>query len=239
MRQNRRRARLLGDDDESALSRFDDVFTQLHDAETAAADQASRAEPRPPPRPNSPPSPPSWALPLYDTTDDGSSAAAPRSTASASQAVSPATPHSVVPTKVMVFVDGTWLYYQLLARNKKNGCRIAQRHGEDWRDRHHIDFARLPQLVSEHLSAELLRTQPHAACVVDVVRVLVFSSFRPDEAERRDELLSERQRMFRAMQALHYDDGPEEPRGALMSRYMHSISRSLNEPLHALNLEEP
>lgn len=41
----------------------------------------------------------------------------------------------------------------------------------------------------------------YAQRAVEVVRVLVFSSFRADEAE----VVSQRQRMFRAMQELHFE----------------------------------
>eukprot|EP00900_Chrysochromulina_parva_P000844 jgi/Chrpa1/10760/Chrysochromulina_OHIO_Genome00018167-RA len=106
---------------------------------------------------------------------------------------------TLIPTKVMVFIDGTWLYYQLFGNGKH--CKLTQRYGDGWGDRYHIDYSRLPQLISDHVSAELMRTQPYAQRAVEVVRVLVFSSFRADEAE----LISPRQRMFRAMQELHYE----------------------------------
>ena len=150
----------------------------------------------------------------------------------------------VVPTKVMVFIDGTWLYYQLFGRGRR--CEIARAYGEGWWESHHIDYARLPQLISDHLSQELLRTQPYAharvlvhaggtharACAscmrlmdvlrayatcmhrmralpasryaqraIEVVRVLVYSSFRDDMSE----MVSQRLRMFKAMQALNFE----------------------------------
>ena len=40
------------------------------------------------------------------------------------------------------------------------------------------------EIISDHISEELLRTTPYSASrAVEVVRVLVFSSYRPDEAE--------------------------------------------------------
>ena len=105
----------------------------------------------------------------------------------------------LVPTKVMVFIDGTWLYYQLFGRGRK--CSISRQYGERWWETHHIDFSRLPQLISDHLSAELARTQPYAQRAVEVVRVLVFSSLRPDD----EDVVSQRERMFRAMQELHFE----------------------------------
>ena len=105
----------------------------------------------------------------------------------------------LMPTKVMVFIDGTWLYYQLFGRGRR--CEISRRYGERWWESHHIDYSRLPQLISDHLSQELARTQPYAQRAVEVVRVLVFSSFRPDD----EDVVSQRERMFRAMQELHFE----------------------------------
>jgi uncharacterized LabA/DUF88 family protein len=105
----------------------------------------------------------------------------------------------IMPTKVMVFIDGTWLYYQLFGRGRR--CAITRQWGDRWWETHHIDYSRLPQLISDHLSAELARTQPYAQRAVEVVRVLVFSSFRPDD----EDVVSQRERMFRAMQELHFE----------------------------------
>ena len=176
-----------------------------------------------------PAAPPSWALPLYSAHDRNTDSGADGSRSSSLPRAARTTPQpilsdraamerggarrmdpapegisvgqlvTVIPTKVMVFIDGTWLYYQLYGRQKHSS--VAKQYGEDWRDHYHFDFSALPQLISDHVSAELMRTQPHAQRAVEVVRVLVFSSFRPDEAE----LISERQRMFRAMQELHFE----------------------------------
>ena len=53
---------------------------------------------------------------------------------------------TLMPTRVMIFVDGTWLYYQLFGRGKK--CEITRRWGERWWETHHIDYSRLPQVRS-------------------------------------------------------------------------------------------
>ena len=106
---------------------------------------------------------------------------------------------TLMPTKVMVFIDGTWLYYQLFGRGRR--CEITRRWGEGWWESYHVDYSRLPQLISDHLSAELMRTMPYAQRAVEVVRVLVYSSFRAEDPE----IVSQRQRMFRAMQDLHFE----------------------------------
>jgi hypothetical protein len=134
---------------------------------------------------------------------------------------------TLLPTKVMVFVDGTWLYYQLFGRGRR--CEITRRWGERWWESHHVDYGRLPQLISDHLSAELMRTQPYAQRAVEVVRMLVFSSFRDDAAPpsyagpsrdasrdaardaQRDMRDALRKQMFAAMQELHFEVSAATP----------------------------
>ena len=104
---------------------------------------------------------------------------------------------TLLPTKVMVFIDGTWLFYSLFGRGHRNP--IASKFGPNWQETHTVDFSKLPQIISDHISSELIRMQPRAERAVEVVRVLVFSSFREESAA------SPRRRMFRAMQALNFE----------------------------------
>lgn len=64
----------------------------------------------------------------------------------------------LVPTKVMAFIDGSWLYYTLFERGRR--CPIVQRYGAGWYHSHHVDWTAITQLISDHISAELLRMQP-------------------------------------------------------------------------------
>lgn len=64
---------------------------------------------------------------------------------------------TLVPTKVMAFIDGSWLYYTLFERGRR--CPIVQRYGAGWYHSHHVDWTAIPQLISDHVSAELLRMQ--------------------------------------------------------------------------------
>ena len=41
----------------------------------------------------------------------------------------------------MVFIDGTWLYYQLFGRGRR--CEIARRWGDRWWETHYIDYTGL------------------------------------------------------------------------------------------------
>jgi hypothetical protein len=104
----------------------------------------------------------------------------------------------LVPTKVMAFIDGSWLYYTLFERGRR--CPIVQRYGAGWYHSHHVDWTAITQLISDHISAELLRMQPYNERAIEVVRVLVYSSFREDQ-----QIGTEREKMFRALQELNYE----------------------------------
>ena len=171
--------------------------------ELNAEEMEEDARPPPPPRPL-PPQPPARTMrmrarPLY-SPDEPAPAEPPSRFVAAGPMGRPPPPQpewgapsanglesasmggqlvTLLPTKVMVFVDGTWLYYQLFGRGRR--CEITRRWGENWWENHYIDFSRLPQLIADHLSEELMRTMPNAQRAVEVVRVLVFSSFRPDD----------------------------------------------------------
>lgn len=65
-----------------------------------------------------------------------------------------------------------------------------------------MDFAKLPQIISDHISQELIRMNPNPSIqrAVEVVRVLVFSSFRDEQSSS-----SQRRDMFETMQALNFE----------------------------------
>ena len=50
---------------------------------------------------------------------------------------------TLVPTKVMVFIDGSWLYYSLFERGRR--CPIRARFGAGWQENHYVDYGALPQ----------------------------------------------------------------------------------------------
>ena len=74
----------------------------------------------------------------------------------------------LVPTKVMAFIDGSWLYYTLFERGRR--CPIVQRYGAGWYHSHHVDWTAITQLISDHISAELLRMQPSSERAIEVVQ---------------------------------------------------------------------
>ena len=54
---------------------------------------------------------------------------------------------TVLPTKVVVFIDGTWLYYALYGHTGGTGSLIADRYGDGWEETFHVDWSVLPQVV--------------------------------------------------------------------------------------------
>ena len=50
------------------------------------------------------------------------------------------------PVRTMVFIDGTWLYYSLHGRREH--CPVTRRFGAGWTYSHHVDYNRLPQLIT-------------------------------------------------------------------------------------------
>ena len=101
------------------------------------------------------------------------------------------------PVKVMVFIDGTWLYYSIHGR--RPGCPVTKKYGVGWELSHSVAFDRLAYLISHHLHTQLLERH-HTNRFVEVSRTLVFTSARKDTNP-----MSQRLRMFREMEACNFD----------------------------------
>ena len=88
---------------------------------------------------------------------------------------------SSFPVRVMVFVDGSWLYYSFHGR--RQNCPVTKTYGTGWEYSHSIAYERLTQLISQYVHDELLRRH-HTNRFVEVVRTVVFSSMRSDTHHR-------------------------------------------------------
>eukprot|EP00302_Diacronema_sp_CCMP2436_P041354 CAMPEP_0180034354 /NCGR_PEP_ID=MMETSP0984-20121128/29550_1 /TAXON_ID=483367 /ORGANISM="non described non described, Strain CCMP 2436" /LENGTH=224 /DNA_ID=CAMNT_0021959859 /DNA_START=1 /DNA_END=671 /DNA_ORIENTATION=- len=77
----------------------------------------------------------------------------------------------------MLFIDGTWLYYSLFERGDR--CAIRERFGPDWQKTHCVDVSQLPPMIAADIAAQLEESlgMPRG---VEVVRTLVFTSYRQD-----------------------------------------------------------
>ena len=94
----------------------------------------------------------------------------------------------LVPIKMMVFVDGTWLYYSLFSRGRMR-CPIIKKFGMGWAASHKIEWRQ----VQDYIAATVQQKMPGR--LVDVIRVVVFGSVR--EGTSRNSL---RVRMFQEME---------------------------------------
>lgn len=104
---------------------------------------------------------------------------------------------SAFPLRVMVFVDGSWLYYSFHGR--RPNCPVQQRYGDGWAFSNSVAFDRLPYLISQHIHQQLLRRYGTRR-FVEITRTMVFTSYRADTHRR-----SLRMSMFRQMAAAGFE----------------------------------
>lgn len=114
------------------------------------------------------------------------------------------TPMYLAPCKVMVFIDGTWLYYSLYERREQE-CPIIQKFGRRWQARYNIDWEELPRIICENIpdpgwTSGSLYSKQRTKRPLEVVRVSVFTSFKADTSPN-----SWRYQMFQDMKAAKYD----------------------------------
>ena len=62
----------------------------------------------------------------------------------------PAPTMNVAPLKAMLFIDGTWLYYSLHQRAKRNDA-ILRMYGTRWQRQFQVDWSALPRFVCEQM----------------------------------------------------------------------------------------
>lgn len=115
---------------------------------------------------------------------------------------------SLPPLKVMLFIDGTWLYYSLHGREDSK-CTLQQRFGRGWQHKYNVDWGNLPRVISQALQQQerdrgwmpLSSSDGEAPTrPVEVVRVSVFTSYRADTPHT-----SLRYQMFQDMLKAKYD----------------------------------
>jgi hypothetical protein len=133
---------------------------------------------------------------------------------------------SLTPLKVMIFIDGTWLYYQIYERNMYRDV-IAQKLGnKDWKVWHEIDWTKLPMVACQALLQDKKSSwsaimspfqsggmvQPMPQRPIEVMRVSVYSSMHRETAED-----SYRFRMFQNMRKAGFDVNMKETLGPMGS----------------------
>jgi uncharacterized LabA/DUF88 family protein len=120
-----------------------------------------------------------------------------------SQTAAAATPITTAtitpPLKVMLFIDGTWLYYSIHERPKK-ACPITQQYGTNnrpWQSTYKVDWAALIKVIADSL------TQQNSVWTqrgVSIERAFCFTSYKKDTSPT-----SHRVRMFEDMRDANYD----------------------------------
>jgi len=92
-------------------------------------------------------------------------------------------------TKSMLFIDGTWLYY--------NTPRLSEAYGQqDFR----LDFGKLPPVLAEEVGKQLVRGE------MDVVRTYLFGSYAANYDLRDDDAVQRRRDFFDMLkQEYHYE----------------------------------
>lgn len=114
---------------------------------------------------------------------------------------------SLSPLKVMLFIDGTWLYYSLHTRDNERDP-IQHEFGPGWQSKYNVDWVNLPRVIGYALQQQdvIAGWMPISASgerqvrPVEVVRVSVYTSFRRDTPKT-----SLRYQMFQDMVEAKYD----------------------------------
>ncbi len=104
---------------------------------------------------------------------------------------------SAFPVRVMVFIDGSWLYYSLHGGRRE--CPVEAAYGTGWQYTHSVAFERLPYLISQQIHKQLLEQQ-HVQRLVEVTRSVVFTSARAGTPRQ-----STRMRMFKKMEEANFE----------------------------------
>jgi uncharacterized LabA/DUF88 family protein len=122
------------------------------------------------------------------------------------------TPSSLPPLKVMLFIDGTWLYYSIHER-EDDQCPIMARYGKGWQYKYFFDWKALPGVICSALQEQdrgwSSHTQPDGNTdlnrprrprPMEIVRASVFTSYKADTPKT-----SFRYQMYQDMINANYD----------------------------------
>lgn len=90
--------------------------------------------------------------------------------------------------KIMVFIDGTWLY--------SNTPKLAESYGKD---NFHLDYGKLPRVLAGEVGEQLGQTD------VDVVRTYLFGSYPCNYDLRDDEKVQRRLDFNMLKEEYHYE----------------------------------
>lgn len=128
-------------------------------------------------------------------------------------------PTAVAPLRVMLFIDGTWLYYSIHER-QQNRCPITQAYGLGWQARYRFDWAALPRVICEAIQRQGQGWSSTSSSgpspsgnendrPVEVVRASVFTSVKKDTSRASNRMI-----MYEEMANANYDMHMMETVGA-------------------------
>jgi hypothetical protein len=81
---------------------------------------------------------------------------------------------------ILVFIDGTWLYYSLVS-GRGSICPVFKKFGPNWQRSQRIDWIKFPQILARNLQ-EQLRNLSGQNRFIDIIRSVVFTSTKADTA---------------------------------------------------------
>ena len=106
----------------------------------------------------------------------------------------------VAPLRVMLFIDGTWLYYSIFER-PAHLCPIVAKYGRGWQQNYCFNWGELPRIVCEALQEQERNTGwGDAVRPMEISRATVFTSVK-----KNTNVKSDRIQMFEDMKAANYD----------------------------------
>jgi uncharacterized LabA/DUF88 family protein len=109
----------------------------------------------------------------------------------------------IAPMKIMLFIDGTWLYYSIYER-PAHLCPIVARFGRGWQQKYNFNWSELPRIVCEAIQEQERQVgwggNREATRPVEVTRATVFTSVKKNTS-----VMSDRIQMFEEMKASNYD----------------------------------
>ncbi len=89
--------------------------------------------------------------------------------------------------KTMLFIDGTWLYF--------NTPRLGQVHGQG---EYHLDFGKLPRVLAEEVKNQSSSSE------IDVVRTYLFGSYAANYDSRDNDMVQRRRDFFAMLKEEHH-----------------------------------
>jgi len=91
---------------------------------------------------------------------------------------------TLAPLKVMIFMDGSWLYYSFM-QGRGADCPIRKKFGTDWLSDNCIDWINFQKVIESNLCSQIQAKYTRNR-LVDIVRTYVFTSTRADTDKESD-----------------------------------------------------